>query len=291
MKGWLIGNEHRLYEFMSVISVECVDDDPQLLFTIDQPPKYNDGEPRQVVGVTMLNKCLYVVYMDYNKVEVFVCEDRVDKLKDIEVQGMENPLDMVGSSVTPQLFISQFGSDVILRVDLKTGVSDEFVKTGYEYSRLSLLENRVLVTSPDFLMMYDMVSGVRQKKIPFSENIKEDRVYHAIESNWKSFFVSHGLSGNFKVSEIDSEGLEIRVFGDKQQLGYGHLALDSVGRLLVADSKNKRVDSLNGDLKYKRTLIDSTQLYNVCPCTLHYDKSNNRLTVGLDNGHVKIFGY
>ena len=73
---------------------------PQLLFTLDQPPTDSDGDPRYVRGVVMLDKYLYVVYYWYNKVQVFDCEDGFKKLTYIEVEEMKSPRDMVGSSVT-----------------------------------------------------------------------------------------------------------------------------------------------------------------------------------------------
>jgi hypothetical protein len=92
------------------------------------------------------------------------------------------------------------------------------------------------------------------------------------------------------VREIDSEGRVIRVFDNKQQFFCVHLALDSVGRLLAADFENCQVVLFDDDLKYERILIDNKRLVNSKPFSLHYN-SNNRLTVGFDNGHVKIFEY
>ena len=93
---------------------------------------------------------------------------------------------MVGSSVTSQLFICEMFRDVIWRVDLKTGVSD--AKTGHEFSgykntSLSLVDNRLLLLSRVSLLMFDIVSGERIKKIPLTEDITRHDVHHAIESN------------------------------------------------------------------------------------------------------------
>ena len=266
-------------------------DNPQLLFTLDQPPTDGNGRPRQVEGVVMLDKYLYVVYELFNKVEVFDCEDLCRKIKDIGFEGIKSPYDMVGCSMTSQLFIKDRYSDVIWRMDSKTEVSDVFVKTGYKDTRLSLVENRLLVTSRDSLLMFDIFSGESIKKIPLLKGIKRNNVQHAIESNRDSFFVSHGMSDNSTVSEIDSEGRVIRVFNNKQQLGCVQLALDSVGRLLVSDFMNSRVVLFDEHLKYDRILIDTKRLNNSRPWTLNYNKNNNRLTVGLNNGQVKIFEY
>ena len=147
---------------------------------------------RPVFGVVMLDNYLYVVHEQHNKVQVFDFYDHWKKIKDIEVKEMKSPASMVGSSVTSQLYISDMTSDVILRVDSKTKVSDVFGKTGYKNTRLSLVENRLLVTSGDSLLVFDIVSGERIKEIPLPEDIKEYFIRHAIESNRDSFFVCHG---------------------------------------------------------------------------------------------------
>jgi hypothetical protein len=267
-------------------------DNPQLLFTLNRPPPDRYGG-RQVFGLVMLDKYLYVVYEKYNKVEVFDFADRCQKIKDIEIVGMRSPLDMVGSSVTSQLFISENNSDVIIRVDSKTGVNDVvFVKTVSDDMTLSLVENRLLVTSRDSLLRLDIVSGKRPKKIPLPKDIMINIAFHAIESKRDSFFVCHGqFDNNNTVSEINSKGRVIRVFDNNQQLRCYHLALDSFGRLIVADLKNSQVVLLDQYLKYEIILIDNKRLDNVGPTRLNYNKNNNRLTVGLLSGHVKIFEY
>jgi hypothetical protein len=272
---------------------------PRFLFNFNQPLKGSDGYPRPT-GFVMLDNYIYIVFSCYNKVQVFDCEDRCKKIKDIKVKEMR-PLDMVGSSVTSQLFIVERSSDVIWRVDLKTEVSDEFVKTGYRYTSLSLAENRLLVTSRDSLQMFDIVSGERMKKILLTEDITRYDAHHAIESNRDSFFVHHGRldwyslstiqvdwDSNPTVSEIDSEGRVIRKLSQRPpQFICERLALDSVGRLLVADDVHNQVVVFDERLKYKRILIDKE--FN--PRWVNYDKNNKRLMIGLSNGQFKIFEY
>ena len=240
----------------------------------------------------MLDKYLYVVYDCYNEVQVFSCEDRFKKIKDIQVNEISCPGDMVGCSVTSQLFISDNYNENIIRVNVNTGVSDVFIKLGYRRAWLSLVENRLLVTSHDSLLMYDILSGLRMKNIPLTEDLKKYEVYHAIESNRNSFFMSHGQSkDNIRtVSEIDSEGRVIREFDNKEQLNCAYLALDSAGRLFVADWKNDRVVLLHEYLKFITVLIDKERFIDGAPpVRLNYNKNNNRLAVGFYDGRVKIF--
>ena len=110
-------------------------DNPQLLFTIKESPTHSNGRLCGVRGVAMLDKYLCVVYFEYDKVQVFDCEDRFKKTKEIQVNGISSPWDMVGCSVTSQLFISDYVVDGnIFRVNVNTGHCDVFIQLGYKYA-------------------------------------------------------------------------------------------------------------------------------------------------------------
>ena len=81
----------------------------------------------------------------------------------------------------------------------------------------------------------------------------------------------------------------IRVFDHQQQIDCVHLAVNSIGCLLFADWNNSRVYSMSEHFKYETVLVDNKQLDNEWPYRLNYNKSNKRLTVGLNNGQVKVF--
>jgi hypothetical protein len=200
---------------------------------------------------------------------------------------------MVGCSVTSQLFVSDSdGSGTIRRVNVNTGICDMSIDPNTYFPKLSLVENRLLVTTCKSLSMFNIHSGKIMKEIPYTEDyMKKYEVQHAIESNRNSFFVSHRQSDGVTntVSEINSKGRVIRVFDNKEQLNCVYLALDSVGRLLVADWKNCGIVLLDGHLQFIKILLDKKQLGGAKPRRLNYNKNNNRLAVGLDNGHVKIF--
>ena len=108
---------------------------------------------------------------------MFDGEDRFKKIKEIQVNGISCPLDMVGCSVTSQLFISDYVDDGnIFRVNVNTGHCDVFIQLGYKSAWLSLVENRLLVTSRDSLLMYDIHSGQVMKKIPYTGDLEEHGV-------------------------------------------------------------------------------------------------------------------
>ena len=265
-------------------------DNPQLLFTLNQPPTDSDGHPDEVPGVAVMDNYLYVVW--FNKVYVLDFRDRFKKIKRLQIKGLHSVHDMVGCRVTSQLFLSLTDSYDIHRVNVNTRVCDKYIEPVEYCAKLSLVANHLLVTRCKSLSMFDIHSGEILKEIPYTEDyMMKYEVQHAIESNRNSFFVSHRQSDGVTntVSEIDSKGRVIRVFPNKEQLDCHHLALDSVGRLLVAEWKNCGIVLLDGHLQFIKILLDKEQLGGAQPRRLSYNKNNNRLAVGLNNGHVKIF--
>ena len=94
-------------------------DNPQLLLTRNEAPTDSNGRPRFVWGVTLLDNNLYVIYYKYGNVQVFDCEeDSSNKVREIQINELKTPGDMVGSSKTSQLFISEWNSVDIWRVNL-----------------------------------------------------------------------------------------------------------------------------------------------------------------------------
>ena len=262
-------------------------DNPQLCcVSSSNPPTNIDGDglhrPRGVIGLTTVERHLYVVYHGYDTIEVF--DQHCTKMKDIKVDDMY-PHDMVGSELTRQLYISD-GNDVIRRVSVDTGKSEEFVKLIGSIQYLSLVKNHLLVTSSHLLWMFDIISGEKFKSIVLPEDKERGDANHVIETNRNTFIVSYS---SFTLREIDSNGREIRVFDSNQQLRCRYMSLDSVGRLLVTDYKNRCVVLFDEHLNCKRILIDAKRLDDAWPRRLNYDKKNKRMAVGLDNGHVKIF--
>ena len=278
-----------------VLFSEMFVDNPQLLSTLNEPPTDSGGNPHQVIGVTILNRHLYVIYENYDVIEEFDCFYRFNKIDDIKVEGLKAPHDMVGCNITQTLFVNDWASDtaaktVVWRIDLETGVNDVFIQDD-GIASLSLVDNRLLMTSRGLLSMHNVLSGERIKNIPLPEDMSTHILWHAIESRRDSFFVIHGLMGlSNTVSEIDSEGRVIRVFNNDEHLvNGGYLALDPVGRLLVADRKNNRIVLLNEFLDFQRVLFDEKRLDNERPWRLSYNKNTDRLAIGLCNGRVKIF--
>ena len=152
----------------------------------------------------------------------------------------------------------------------------EFFKHGGGL-RLSMVENRLLVIVIGKLNLHDILSGRRLNNIELKD--LGGSLMHAIESNRDSFLVSTYCYREHKgkVTEIDSKGQVIRVF-ESTHISCGYMALDSFGRVIVADRKIKQIILLNEDLEYERVLINKEQLDKEHPRRLNYNKNNNSNT-------------
>ena len=99
------------------------------------------------------------------------------------------------------------------------------------------------------------------------------------------------------VSEVDREGHVIRSFGGRRGDGQHqlnspwHMAIDSVGRVLVADYGNRRILLLSEELKCDRILLDKKRGdFDGGPFRLYYDERNQQLMVGFfDKDIIKIY--
>ena len=101
------------------------------------------------------------------------------------------------------------------------------------------------------------------------------------------------------VSEVDREGHVIRSFGGRRGKGQhqlaleyfgGHIAIDSFGRVLVADWGNDRILLLTEHLEFDRVLLDKERGdFNSRPKRLYYDEQNKQLMIGFGDGGVNIY--
>ena len=246
---------------------------------------------------------------------VEISSRRSERLKDIVVENMIRPTDIVGCNETMQLFVADRGGGrhVIWRIDLKRGdqMISEFMQTqDYMPWTLSLSRGRRLIVTPwrdQSLLLYDVVDGRLLERIQLPGFMFP---HHAIETKRGTFIVCHsGVRRSDEgewiededhdgVSEVDREGHVIRSFGGRRgkgqhqvNLGYdGHMAIDSVGQVLVADSGNDRILLLSEELKFDRILLHKKRGdFNSRPNRLYYDEQNKRSIVGLNDGDINIY--
>ena len=256
---------------------------------------------RNVKGLTVVDRKLFVVHFCSNIIRVFeINGGRSERLKDIVVENMNVPNDIVGCKETLQLFVADYRAGrrgVIWRIDLKRydQMSSGFIQTqDYKPWRLSLSRGRRLIVTPferQPLFVYDVVDGRLLERIQLPGFMWPR---HAIETKRGTFIVCHEGEDHDEVSEVDREAHVIRScwYCQHQLKLYigGHMAIDLSERVLVADWGNARILLLTEHLEYDRILIDKKRGdFNSKLNRLYYDEQNKQLMIGFDDGEVNIY--
>ena len=273
---------------------------------------------RDVYGVTIVDHKIFVIHEASNIISVFANSRPAEQLKDIVVNDMKEPIDMVGCNETLKLFVSDY--DVIWRIDLKTNdqiqlISDFIKTTENALWTLSLSRGRLVVTADgaQSFFVYDIFDGQLLERIQLQSFVSHPQ--HAIRTRRGTFIVCFSAprsdDGHWtedededhdQVSEVDGEGHVVRSLrgqrGDAGQHRFTipwYLTIDSFGRVLVAEINSElnsgRIVLLTEDLKFDRILLDEkrgdfTSSSPVSPC---YCERHKQLAVGLNDGNVNIY--
>ena len=80
-----------------------------------------------VRGVAELNDEIYVVCLDSPAVRVFAADPPNNRLKDIKVEGLQNPWDLTADSSTQQLYIADWTSGCVWRIAAADHTVDKFI--------------------------------------------------------------------------------------------------------------------------------------------------------------------
>jgi len=272
----------RIYE---VVDMECIAE-------LDPGRRFSKEWLR---GVTQVKHWIFVLYRQ--SIAVFQGQRPFEKQRDIELNLAREADDMVGDSVSNQLFVSQCGSRKILRVDVTSREVSLFVRHEHAVSRMSMTSGRLLVTSCDSrpLYVYNVNDGSKSLVIQLHSVVKEAR--HAVETPRGTFIVCyhsqkpmHSNKYMGKLMEISSDGRIIRKLNDEEEL-YDpiQLALDSMDRVLFIDWDGNRVAVLNNALRFIAAVQFDKKKLKAPPSRLYYDVNNKQLFVGLMNGRVNIY--
>jgi hypothetical protein len=259
--------------------VLCEAVQPQLLASLSV-----DGN---MMGVAQLANKIYVVCLQSATIRVYEASPPYDRLPDVKVQGMELPEDIAACSVSQHLYIADW--HCVWRTEVG-GLVDRwtrYIAIVGPWS-LSVTSGRLLLVryNNNKLLQYGDTLD-QPKHIPLPRYM-EPR--HAVETSHGTFIVCHtgrwwGGAQHDQVSEVDVDGRVVRVYGG--QRGHGphqldhpyHLAQDATGRLLVADTYNRRIVLLNSQLELDRVMVDSVDL-DLNPCRLSYVEGTGQLVVG-----------
>jgi hypothetical protein len=213
---------------------------------------------RLVTGLTKLNNKLYVVYNEYDTINVYMAQQPFTQLPPIHINAMKRPTDMSACSINNCLYVVDYGSNCVWRVNTYNKVDKWLQDTNALRLSVTLEGQVVLLIATDVqgsvgnrtchgrVEVYN-AAGLKLSVIKLPNNIINP--YSVIQSANKTFIISHGDNDTEqqRVVEVNNEGKIIASFGGSRGSGLGQLygpydiVFDSEERVLVADYGNKRV--------------------------------------------------
>ena len=256
-----------------------------------------------VHGLTVVNDKIFIVAAGSERIKVF--SRFADELEDIVVENMEYPTDIVGNSETMKLYVADTIGSTIWRIDLAADNHvSEFVDIEDHVSlSLSLSPRyRLCVTSAcsKSVFVYDAISGQQLEHVELPSFMW---LRNATETRRGTFILCHrgrdaageDNADHDRVSEVDRVGRVIRSYGDRHgcvqhQLNLQHLAMDSFGRVLVADPNFNRIVLLTEELEFNRILLEGKRGdFHGWPVRLSFNEEDEYLVVGMKDGTINVF--
>ena len=245
-----------------------------------------------VLCVTQLDDTVYVVRRSswrFSTIARFNTTTH-QRLTDIDLNSRA-PSDIAACARTSRLcvadrdgrvwLVSPDGADI--QRWLMKSRSDAFTRR-----TLSVTSSRLLVTSrgDSQLIQFDTAGGDELRRVHLPDYMDPR---HAVESPTGTFVVAHRNTQlqQYQVSEVNAEGRVLRQFSGS--LGWPvHIAVDSQGHILVADSESRRILLLDAQLALRRVVIDLHQLNDQRPLRLCYLEQSGQLLVRLGDS-VAVF--
>jgi len=129
------------------------------------------------------------------------------------------------------------------------------------------------------LRQFDTAGGVELRRVRLPDYMNP---VHAVESPTGTFIVAYRNTQlhQYQVSEVNTEGQVLRQFSGS--LGWPvHIAIDSQGHILVADSDNRCILLLDDQLALRRVIVDRHQLNDQRPDRLCCVEQSGQLLVPL----------
>ena len=261
------------------------------------------------MGVTTLNNKIFVVYYESSFIVVYMSQEPYTRLPNIPINGLKYPSVIAAGSSC--LYVSDVGA--IWRVKAADSKVDQWL-SGVKAASVSVTSEEKLV----LLVWVDVQGSVEERTLSwhceihiYSPGAVKETVIKlsrdiigplsAVMTQRKTFIVSYGLTWHEmnRVCEVDMTGRTLKAFGSAPgkavgQLNYPrHVSLDNEERIIVADTRNRRVLLLNKQLMLQRVLVKWPHPQSPDdvggPQRLHCDSHSGRLLVGLYSGHVDIY--
>ena len=251
-----------------------------------------EEENKEIRGLAILDKELFVVSEDTSEVEVY------DLLKlsfnrQWTLKELSGPQDIRSCKINKCLYIPDSKgtgrSNQILRVSpsgklikkWSTGDDTGFGMSVTDESNVVLtvnIKNKLNEYSPD---------GRLIREIKFSSVAGIFYPWHAIKLANGHFLFSHGyVAGEpHRLCVIDAEGNLKKSFGGapgstiQNMCEPVNMVIDENGFVMVVDRKNSRVLLLDSDLQFKREILSKERHGLRSPCGICLDETNRRLFV------------
>ena len=232
--------------------------------------------------------------------ELFLCSsDRVtvydlntySPTRHVTVPGMKQPVGLAACKQNNCLYISDYGSNCIQRVNLSNSSCSKWSLNAAPRGVSLTRAFNLLVTLSQSIEEYT-TSGNLIRSIELDVSI--DNARHAIELSSGQFVVCHqGSAHHQRVCVVDTAGRIVHSYGGPpgssagQLNGPRRLVVDTHGYVLVADCFNHRVQVLSPTLTRLGDVTTPGHQLNA-PYALHLDELNGRLYVGYNPSNVLV---
>ena len=235
-----------------------------------------------------------MVHRSSNIVYVHLDQESIDGSKDrnIELEGMKDPWDMVASKLSRSIFIIDYGNECLWRIQMPGREISRWEVDGIPYSMLiSSSDVLVVVGVRDrrgYLNLYRSSDVMLIESIPLPTEMKV--LCHAVQLSNGNFIISHSMDDPdvFLISELSVDGRKfIRSFDPRSfaSIGLGdwapyYLSIDEDGNIFIADNNNDRVVLLHSRWTDVQILLNRDQHSIESPGRLCYIREKQQLIVG-----------
>ena len=208
-------------------------------------------------GLVVLGDELFVSIYKSEEVKTYYSETFVYQ-SSISVEGLYYPCHMAGSG-NILCVCDTYGK--VYCVELSTKSSSSWSANDGSVTSLSMnMHGNLLVTIEKTNKVVEFTpGGIQQREIVLRDGVVKPQ--HAIQLNDDKFLVCQSDGSNLhRVCYVDNNGRILKSYGITRGSGKGQLdkpcrmVVDRRGFVLVADSENKRVVILNGELEYVKEL-------------------------------------
>ena len=235
-----------------------------------------------VTGVTQLGDVVYILCRSSSTICRRFSATTHQRLTDIVAKGVKDPCDIAACERMSQLYVAD-SAECVWRVspdgdDIKRWLPKSPSDT-IAPRTLSVTSSRLLVTSSSGQQLIHLDAGGDElRRVPLPDYMDPS---HAVESPSGTFIVGHRNTQlhQWQVSEVNTEGQVLRQFSGSPLGQPRHIAADSHGNIIVADSDYRRILLLDAKLALRRIIIDEHQL-NYGPLLLCYMEQSGQLLVG-----------